>query len=268
MSCSELAAGEQLAGTATRADRVLLLEHRGAWAHDALDSALPAELRRAAEAFDGRVLLIRRGGETETGPIALAATVSESGGELRRLETLERPADPDNGRRVGGPLLLVCTHGRRDPCCLRLGTPVFEALRRHAAPERVWRSSHHGGHRFAANVLVLPAGIQLGRVATADAARVSALLAEGRIPLDHYRGRTLYTAPVQAAEVELRRRLGLDGVDDLRFVGEDGARVTFATPDGDARVSVTETVGPASPPSCGAEPEPTRRFAVRLESPA
>jgi hypothetical protein len=268
MTCSELAAGEPLAGTATRGDRFLLLEYRGAWAHDALESGLPEELRAAAQAFEGRVLLMRRGGDTEAGTAAFAARVSEDGGELRRLETLDRPGDSDNGLHVAGPLLLVCTHGRRDPCCLRLGTPVYQALRRHAGPDHVWRSSHHGGHRFAPNVLVLPAGIQLGRVATADAARVSALLSEGRIPLDRYRGRTLYAPPVQAAEVELRRQLGLDGVDDLRLVGEDGAHVTFATPDGEARVSVTETEGPASPPSCGAEPEPTRRFAVRLESPA
>lgn len=265
MSCSDLAAAEALAGTATRGDRFLLLEHRGAWARDVAETALPAGLREAAAAFAGRVLLIRRQDGGSTHPAAFVGHVTESGGELWRLAALD---DLASGATVSGQLVLVCTHGRRDPCCRRLGTPVYEALRARVEPERLWRSSHHGGHRFAANVLVLPAGIQLGRIGTGDVERVARLLDDGRIPLEHYRGRTLYAPHVQAAEAALRRERGLDRVADVRLLAERDGLVEFATPHGEAHVAVTETEGPASPPSCGAEPEPTRHYMARLESPA
>lgn len=263
MSCSELAAAEPLAGTATQADRVLLLEHRGAWARDVAETALPEELRAVADGFDGRVLLIRRPDRAGGPPVAFVARVTEEGGELRSLTTATAG---DGGEPAPGPLLLVCTHGRRDPCCRRLGTPVYEALRAHVEPERLWRSSHHGGHRFAANVLVLPAGIQLGRIGARDARRVAALVAAGRIPLEQYRGRTLYAPPVQAAEVALRQELGLDRVDDVRLVSAGDGGVRFATSRGEALLVVGESQGPPAPPSCGADPEPTRRYAARLES--
>lgn len=263
MSCSELAAAEPLAGTAMRADRVLLLEHRGAWARDVAETVLPEELGALADGFDGRVLLIRRPDRAGGPPVAFVARVTEEGGELRSLAT----ATLDDGSEpVAGPLLLVCTHGRRDPCCRRLGTPVYEALRAHVERERLWRSSHHGGHRFAANVLVLPAGIQLGRIGGRDAPRVAALVAAGRIPLEQYRGRTLYAPPVQAAEVAVRRELGLDRVADVRLVAADEGSVRFATPRGEALIVVTDSDGPPTPPSCGADPQPTRRYGTRLES--
>ena len=96
------------------------------------------------------------------------------------------------GDPVAGPIVLVCTHGRRDACCARLGLPLFDALAPHLPPERLWQSSHLGGHRFAPNVLVLPHGIQLGRIPLERAAEVAELLEDGRIPLDLYRGRTIY----------------------------------------------------------------------------
>jgi len=58
--------------------------------------------------------------------------------------------------------VLVCTHGRRDRCCGSLGTTLAQELL--ADPPqlgedvRVWRTSHTGGHRFAATAIVLPQG--------------------------------------------------------------------------------------------------------------
>ena len=83
------------------------------------------------------------------------------------------------------------------------------------------------------------------------------LLESDRIPLDLYRGRTIYGAPVQAAEIALRSATGLDAITDLRLVEHAGDRVTFATPAGERRVRVEQHSGPVVPPSCGAEPEPT-----------
>ncbi len=113
---------------------------------------------------------------------------------------------------------------------------------------------------------MLPHGVQLGRVGPGDAAAVAGLVADGRIPLAHYRGRTLYPPHVQAAEVALRRRLGLDAVGDVRLLEDGAGKVRFATRDREACLAVEESEGPPVPASCGVEPEPTPRYAVRLES--
>ena len=84
-----------------------------------------------------------------------------------------------------------------------------------------------------------------------------ALLEAGRIPLDLYRGRTIYSAPVQAAEIAVRAATGLDAITDLRLVEHEGDRVTFATPAGERVVRVEQRPGPLVPPSCGTDPEPT-----------
>jgi len=266
VSCSELAlaAGVRLEGTATQADRWLVVEHPGPWGHDAVvDTRLPEEVSNALGGFDGRVQLVRHPGRPATDGVAVfLAQTTETGGELRRveLERIEDVATLDatrDGRVVEGPLVLVCTHRRRDACCARHGVPVFNALRRHLSHDLLWRSSHHGGHRFAANVLALPAGIQLGRVRPGDAATVAEALAEGRIPLDHFRGRSLHPAAVQAADATLRRIDALDRLGDVHLVEHDDGHVVLRTARGLVELSVVEAVGQALPASCGAAPEPT-----------
>lgn len=227
------------------ASRFLLIEHRGRWGRDPLDeeTTLPADVRAAAASFDGRVLLVRQPGREGDVAAPLAVDVS--------LEA----ALPREGQ-----LLLVCTHGRRDRCCARLGVPLYDALRPHVEHGRLWQSSHHGGHRFAGNLLALPSGVQLGRVSPQEAAAVASLLHQGRIPLDRYRGRTIHQPRQQAAEIAVRHELGLDAFGDVRPLEDDGVTVRVAVPDGIVDVAVTEETGPALPASCGAEPEPSARF--------
>jgi hypothetical protein len=265
MSCSALsaAAGIPLAGTAKRADRWLLLEHRAPWGHDALeDSGLDERFGRALEESGRSVLLVRRPGRAQGPLVAFAAQTAEEGGALVRLE-LARLADvlevdPDrDGVPVAGPLVLVCTHARRDVCCATLGVPAYNALRRHVPEGMLWRSSHLGGHRFAANLLALPDGIQLGRVEPDAAAEVAAALADRRIPLRFYRGRTVHAREVQAADAAVREALGLDRIDDVRLMEHDGGRVVLDTPHGAVEVSVAERAGPSLPASCGKDAEPT-----------
>ena len=261
MTCSALSAGEPLAGTATVASRFLLIEHRGRWGRDALEGTdLPSAHRALADGFDGRVMLIRRPEATAV-PVTYLAEVAADGGALRRLEGL----DLEPGEDEPGQLLLVCAHGRRDACCARLGVPLYEALRPHVRERRLWQSSHHGGHRFAANLLALPSGVQLGRVRPGEGARIAAWLADGRIPLESYRGRTLHSPRQQAAEVAARRELGLDHVADVTPLRDEDGRVEVAVPGGVMRVRVTEEPGPPLPPSCGADPEPTVRYVARVE---
>ncbi len=59
-------------------------------------------------------------------------------------------------------------------------------------------------------MLVLPHGLYYGRLAPEHAAGFAAAHLEGRLDLDHLRGRSSYPFSVQAAEVHLRRLLGID----------------------------------------------------------
>ena len=117
-------------------------------------------------------------------------------------------------------------------------------------------------------MVVLPYGIQLGRIPLDRAVEVVDLVKAGRIPLDLYRGRTIYAPPVQAAELTVRSLTGADGIGDLRLVAHDDDLVTFATPAGELTVRVDQRPGPLVPASCGAEPEPTVEWSTSLESSA
>jgi hypothetical protein len=122
---------------------------------------------------------------------------------------------------------LVCTNGARDQCCAIRGAAVVDALAG-ARPGQAYESSHFGGHRFAANLLVLPEGLFFGRLDVRSALAVVNELDAGRLPLEHFRGRSSLTEEQQAAEILLRRELGLDGLDDVTLVEE----TTFALADG------------------------------------
>jgi len=138
-------------------------------------------------------------------------------------------------RRLGGSepqgpkerRYLVCTNGARDPCCAIRGPAVAQALER-ALPGQVYECSHLGGHRFAANVLVLPDALCFGRLDARAAVALAAELEAGRLPLDQLRGRTTLEPEQQAAEILVRRELGLTRLDELRHVDA----TTFGLADG------------------------------------
>lgn len=135
--------------------------------------------------------------------------------DLAALSRGERPGlDP-----VGGPLFLVCTHGRHDPCCAERGRPVAKVLAERF-PAATWECSHLGGDRFAGNLLCFPDGLYFGRVGPEKAVALAEGYAHGRIDLNHYRGRSSYSFPVQAAESYLRTALDVRGVDELRLVSQ------------------------------------------------
>jgi len=165
--------------------------------------------------------------------------------------------------------VVVCAHGKRDPCCARFGPAVYEELRRGPLGDGVWQSSHQGGHRFAANVVILPDGLMFGRMSPAAAASLAETYRDREILLPHYRGRCSYAPAAQAAERVLREREELLGIDDLELSGaEPDGEVTHVRfrirPSGDVReLEVEEEEGPALPLSCGEAPEPTRRLTVR-----
>jgi hypothetical protein len=136
---------------------------------------------------------------------------------------------PEFGAPVPGPLLLVCAHGRRDVCCARLGGPLARSLAR-THPGEVWETTHVGGHRFAANLVILPHGLYYGPVAGSAAATAVAAYQRGEVYLDRYRGRAGQPEDVQQGDYLAMKASGGPHPDrpDLRstaMTGQQGSPV-------------------------------------------
>jgi hypothetical protein len=200
-------------GTAPEAARSwLLIEYDGPWPSEAVDAALPgalAELAVRAEKLGTRVQLIRRpgrrrahaaGGGSEPAavvfvgwtagpsPWLLRGDRADVAGLSARLDGLPDGTRPSFGVPVTAPQYLVCAHGRRDVCCARLGGPLARELSA-ARPAQVWETTHVGGHRYAANLVILPHGLYYGPVDRDSAVAAIAAYERGEIAGARYRGR-------------------------------------------------------------------------------
>ncbi|WP_219413919.1 sucrase ferredoxin [Pseudonocardia nigra] len=240
--CAVLArvADEPLAGTAPVAPRWVCLEHRGAWPREVAehpDPAVRAFVARAGAA-GWRVLLIRRPGRrgdgasgptrvylTHTAPqVARTARLTIAGpSELADVPLPERGA-PLPGAPVRDPLLLVCTHGRRDRCCALDGRALAVALAGTGEPD-VWECSHLGGHRFAPTALVLPTGYVYGRLDAATAVAVRKAAGAGEVETALCRGRSTWSPAGQVAELAVRAATGLRDADALEVADTAGGAV-------------------------------------------
>jgi (2Fe-2S) ferredoxin len=173
------------------------------------------------------------------------------------------------GEPLEHPLFLVCTHGKHDPCCARKGRPLFEALAEQLDPEWVWQVTHIGGDRFAGNLVCLPHGLYYGRVAREDAVGVLDEHFDGRVALEHYRGRSSWPFAAQAAERSVRAAVGLSRIDDLLLAEfeRNGAdfRVVFEERHGRRHERhVVREFGAEDYLTCTApEPQRPRRYVVR-----
>jgi len=251
--------GEPLIGSAPRFQTVLILEVNGRWEPSVLDSAgVPGEVRERLRDLEktlpeARVWFIRRGKESKAGASMMfyVALVRESSPALYAfrlsgyadllsldIEAVVAESPVYAEHRQEEPLMLVCTHGRRDRCCARVGQPVYERLAGELG-SAVWQVSHVGGHRLAANVVVLPHGLYYGRVDRLgeDWAGFVDGLRSGRIALEAYRGRACYARPAQAAEYFARQSSGVTAWDAWTLVGveqqqETAWRVEFAEASG------------------------------------
>jgi hypothetical protein len=199
-----------------------LLEVPGPWGRSGLTgSRLPAgvagSLAAAAEAAGVRVQLIRRPGRhsgpprrgRSTGAVrhAWALACPDDGivrwgswideRELLDLDLLQSlPVRADS--RSSRSLALVCTHAKHDVCCAVRGRPVAAAVEA-ATGRQTWETSHLGGDRFAANLLLLPEGEVFGGLDETSAVDVIRRLDAGRVTLPFYRGRVGRPQVEQAA---------------------------------------------------------------------
>jgi hypothetical protein len=278
--CADLsrANDEPLGATASRIDSWFLIEYRGLWARDAVaGSGLSDQVKRhlrdqVRSVPHGRLLFVRRP-DRRGEPALVAFTAASRPGQtivtrtefgayddLRGLDLLAgAPADH--------PLFLVCTHGKHDPCCARHGRPLYEALRDELEPDWVWQVSHIGGDRFAGNLVCLPEGLYYGRVDREQAGLILDEHLAGRITMPSYRGRSIYTFAVQAAERTVREHTGLAGIDDVVLEAVQRAngstRVTFAAGGETHRLRVDVEPGDLTRLTCNSESlERPPRFVV------
>ena len=283
------AASEQLAATASRVDRWLLVEYRGLWDRDVLGGSLLSEplkehLReQLGRLGHSRLLFIKQPvrrrharrmlylGKSRPGEESLHALEFEHHDDLLDYDFADAMLSGGlPGVPVEHPILIVCTHGKRDRCCAKYGRPLYDGLRGKVDPGWVWQSTHVGGDRFAGNVVLLPEGLYFGRVGDADLDPLLDSYFERRIHLDRYRGRSAYTFAVQAAECALRAADGLDGIDDvtLRRVARrgEGWRVTLSAKGGTRKIDVrTELADEPVYLTCGSPtPQRPRRYSAQL----
>ncbi len=222
--------GDAMLGTAFPAARLLLVEQPGSWGERGLrDSRFTAdaaeELQSKANAAGLRVQAIRRPGRTPRGSVRRWALVdTRDGQESLRWgtyadpdELIALPFDANPGTPDFDPLYLVCAHSKHDTCCALRGRPVAAAID-DLRPGRVWETSHVGGDRFAANVLVLPVGLLYGRVLPFAAAEFVAAAEAGEVIGALLRGRIGLPAAAQAALAFAHEHLALRRRRDLQVV--------------------------------------------------
>jgi hypothetical protein len=278
--CSDISRDndEPLGATASRIDHWLLVEYRGLWSSNAVEgSGLSDQVKTRLRELRARrprtrILLIRRPDRRRHPTLAVYTAASRQG--LERLGGLEveehedlRDVDPwDAATPIEEPLFLACTHGKHDPCCARRGRPLFEALSEQLDPASVWQSTHVGGDRFAGNLVCLPHGVYFGRVERDDVPSVVDEYLAGRLSLRHYRGRSCWPFPVQAAERRLREDEGLTGLDDVSLASveaeSDHWSVAFETRAGLRELDVVADVGELTMLTCASEAKRPRRFVV------
>lgn len=220
---------EPLPGTAKTGSTYVLLEWPGAWSRDVLDgdtlgAELSAKLKAKVAEHDATLLLIRhptRAGRQIEDHHVYLVFAEESVTEVLHVDSPEAVLDLDlsgpgrNGASIRErPLLLVCTHAKRDRCCAVKGRPLVTELAARS-PERqdlVWETSHIKGHRFAPTMLLMPWAMSFGRM-TPEAAEALLDHAErGLFFVPGNRGRGTLPAPAQVAEVAVAAKLSHEGV--------------------------------------------------------
>lgn len=272
---------EGLAGTASRADRFVLVEFPTPWPGKAIEvfsGALREVVADTAAAARAKVLLVRRPGQ-RTGEVRRWAVVDASASrslwgswethdDLGPLvEAIDAAPDDDWS---DDPIVLVCTHARHDACCGVWGRPVAAVLTQ-THGDLIWEASHVGGHRFAANVVFPMDGTYYGRVDADNAAALVDRHLGGSVDPERLRGISWLDPAAQAAAVEAFRTwgpVGADAIVSAAVTPVDENRLTVElTCSGELPTSVTAEVeripGPDSRLSCHADPTPTESFVVR-----
>jgi hypothetical protein len=232
-SVAARARGDELAGTALPTSRFLLVEDPGPWGPaphpvGSLPLDVAAHVQGLARRLGARLLLIRRtgrhdGSRARSWALVDTARCTARSGRVDRVEQLVSLDPTRDGATDDQPWYLVCTQGRHDVCCAVYGRPVAIALQR-LEPERTWECTHVGGDRFAANLVLMPAGLVYGHVDPGLVGDLVRAYADGRVVPGWLRGRCGTVPAAQVAELHARAVVGDDriGAFSVHEVGHDG----------------------------------------------
>lgn len=279
-------------GSATRFEHLILVEWPLPWPADVGDIPELAEL-----AADGRarvMVVVPRLDDWEEDGRATVVHHRRVGrqrliGVDHRVDTAAVPSlvadlldhvDEDTAgwpSAVGAapPEVLICGHGRRDPCCGRWGTLLHVELLARGGPHRVWRCSHTGGHRFAPTAITLPDGRVWGYL---DADLLTGILRRDTSVdalHDHDRGASGLDQWAQVVERVCFEHAGWPWLDHeitavRTDVAEDGrsatAALTWQAPDGSTGTTtgVVEVVRDVPVLVCGEPPEAAKKTSPEL----
>ena len=258
----------------------MLLEVPARWGRDifdgeALGDELSERLKKHVSDCGSRMLFIRRPGREgqriDRHRVYLCDT--RPGRRSIRVGRVDRPADildldlspgghVEGAREVEGPVVLVCTHAKRDQCCAVRGRPVVAGLESRLGDRlssldqdsAVWECSHTGGHRFAPVLLLPGTGYTYGPAETDLAVRIVEAELDGRVVTEHLRGRSTWPPAGQVAEVAVRDSGVEAGIDDL---------VVDIDPDDPHVAVVQHTDGRAWRVETGTRPLPPRAQSCR-----
>jgi hypothetical protein len=300
LRCAALAAdvGEAMPGTAPLARGWVAIEQWGPYGRDALlDSHFPRPvgewLKGQLAALEIKPVLIRPAGahadrkganaprrvflaSSVPGASTLASFTIQHPDELYEVDyhaiTTGRIDQAYPGIQIESePLLLICSHAKRDICCAQRGRPIAKELARRlevagmSPQQAVWECSHIGGHRFAPVGLQLPHGWVHGRFDIEHAAAIFADAQVGRVSVGHARGRSSQDHPTQVAEIAARKLAEVTSIDSVNAVGLGGNRFRIAEHKGseiDIEVAAVPGLEPR-PESCSKTPEPWLNWVIR-----
>lgn len=239
--CSVLSSDEPPAGTAAHEQSWVLLEVPGGWGRDifdgeALGKDLSTRLKAHVAACGSRMLFIRRPGREGqlVGRPRFYLCDTRPGSRSVRAGHVDRPEDMlgldlapgafvEGTREVVAPVVLVCTHAKRDQCCAVRGRPVAAGLEQQVGERLaaldsaagVWECSHTGGHRFAPVLLSPGTGYTYGPAEPENALRIVEAEIDGRVATENLRGRSTWPPAGQVAEVAVRASGVEAGIDEL-----------------------------------------------------
>lgn len=288
LPCSDVEA-EPLPGTAKTGSAYVLFEWPEAWPRDVLKDAtfgeaLTADIAAHLDGFDASLLLIRhptREGRNIDDHHVYLVFAEEGVIEVLHVDGPEALLNLDlsgpgrNGAQVRNrPLLLICTHAKRDVCCAVKGRPMVAQMHSRHPGDLVWETSHIKGHRFAPTMLLMPWAYSFGRmnVEATDAMLTAAI--EGQFFVPGNRGRGTLGPAEQVAEIAVAEQLARTGTQ----VSYGGLQVGSALIDGSVahvavkhaatdrtyRVELTKQPVTGVVDSCGKPPKES--FAWKVES--
>ncbi|WP_420099738.1 sucrase ferredoxin [Corynebacterium sp.] len=273
--CSDITR-EPLPGTAKTGRLIVAVEYPQGWGKDILDGEalgkdLAGQVKRWLKKYRAQLQFIRRPGRAgqdaagqDGAAVAFIADAAATPPTLERLELsggvkglldvdLSTPGSVPGATRVDHPLLLVCTHGKRDTCCAVKGRPMAAALAdRHGGEtgENVWESSHTKGHRFAPSMILLPHNYSFGDLDVPAASAMMETVGRGRVPVEGNRGRGTFDSHGQVAELAVARLLTTQGEPPafgeltVEKYGEKDAAPEIGSSRSEAYAAVSEAVDP------------------------